>query len=248
MKKSLVGAIVGVVAVVLLLFVFRSPVENLIGKVSANYIINNPHVIEKSIINLQAQKHQQEMDKNKQIVQQHGPDLFNDKDGSPVLGNANGTAQMVVFMDPFCGYCRRFHTTLNQVVKEEPNLKVIVREIPFLSEKSEMVIRAMLAAKTQNKYKEFQEALYKTDPSVTEHEILGLAKAVNMDSQKLQQDMENPALKELIKRNIHLAQQIHVSGTPTFILNGQIVAGAVDSQKLKDLLKKKEEAPKSVIG
>lgn len=217
-------------------------VQDSINDTVSKYIISHPQVVEQSIVNLQAQKQQEEVAKSEKLVKDFGGDLMNDKDGSPILGNPNGSIKMVVFMDPFCGYCRRFHQVLDKAVEENKNLEVIVREIPIISDKSDMVIRAMLAAKLQGKYPELQKALYKTDPSVTEHDILGLAKTISADPQRLSQDMQRPELKTLTERNMKLAQQIHLTGTPTYIIHGQIHAGAISYADLEKLLNKEKAA------
>lgn len=241
MKKMIIGTGLLALCIGILITVFRGPIENYVGKMSANYIINNPQVVEQSIMNLQAHKQKEEVAKGQKIVEEFGKDLFNQADGSPILGNKNGSVKMVVFMDPFCGYCRRFHKVIEQAIQKENNLMVIVREIPFISDKSDLVIRAMLAANAQGKYKQLQDAMYNTDPSVTENDIIGLAKAVNLDSQQLMQDMQRAEFKDLIKRNLQLAQQIHISGTPTFIMNGQIYPGAVSFEALTEMIQQKGE-------
>jgi protein-disulfide isomerase len=263
MKKTIFGLIIIVIipCVILGFYLSRSRIHNQVAQsVSrhilthptvqksinegvSKYIISHPQVIEQSIVNLQAQKQQEEIVKGQKLVRDYGVDLMNDKDGTPILGNPNGSIKMVVFMDPFCGYCRRFHQVLDKALEENKNLKVIVREIPIISDKSEMVIRAMLAAKLQGKYPEFEKILYKSDPSITEPEILALAKGVNADSQRLAQDMQRPELKNVMERNMKLAQQIHLTGTPTYIINGQIHAGAISYSELLKLLNKDRPVP-----
>src|SRR5262249_24071655 len=95
----------------------------------------------------------------------------------------------------------------------------------------------------QGKYPEFEKILYKSDPSITENEILALAKGVNADSQRLAQDMQRPELKTLMDRNMKLAQQIHLTGTPTYIIHGKIHAGAISYSDLQKLLNKERTAP-----
>jgi protein-disulfide isomerase len=256
MKNVLIGLLVIAISIVAGLYLFRTQVHQYVGhsvtkhilthpqvqtainESVSKYIISHPQVVEQSVINLQAQKQQEENEKAQKLVKEYGSDLMNDKDGSPILGNPNGSIKMVVFMDPFCGHCRRFHTVLNQAVEENKNLEVIVREIPILSDKSDMAIRAMLAAKVQGKYTDFQKEMYKVDPSVTHHDILGLAKTVSIDPTRLEEDMKRPEFKTLIDRNMKLAQQIHLTGTPTYIIHGQVMAGAINYTQLQELINK----------
>jgi protein-disulfide isomerase len=221
-------------------------VQTAINESVSKYIISHPQVVEQSVINLQAQKQKEEHEKTAKLVQHYGQDLMNDKDGSPILGNPNGSVKMVVFMDPFCGYCRRFHEVLSKAVEENKDLEIIIREIPIISDKSDMAIRAELAAKMQGKYVDFQKAMYKADPSVSHNELLAIAKNMSADPTRMAQDMERPEFKKLIERNMHLAQQIHLTGTPTYIINGHVMSGAISYTQLQELLdkgNKKRKAP-----
>ena len=48
--------------------------------------------------------------------------------------------------------------------------------------------------------------------------------------------MERPDIKAAIERNLALAQELGITGTPTFVIGGQVVPGAVSLEALKGLI------------
>jgi protein-disulfide isomerase len=67
-------------------------------------------------------------------------------------------------------------------------------------------------------------------------EILGLAKALALDTDKLQADMNRPDIQLAIQKNRALAQALGITGTPVFIIGTELVPGAIDAQAFKELI------------
>lgn len=220
----------------LIAFVFNAPLQKGIGKISANYIQENPKVIEVALKNLQAQHQTEEKARQKAALETNKEALYKTDKLVPVIGNRNGSVQVVVFADPLCGHCKSFMKIIDQAVKEIPNMKVILREIPILSPKSELLIKAMMASQFQDKYTQIQDAMYKADSSISENDILATATAIDVNATQLKQDMARPEIAAAIQSNLELAQKIGVQGTPTIIIKDQFIPGAVDLETLKKII------------
>ena len=57
-----------------------------------------------------------------------------------------------------------------------------------------------------------------------------------LDVAQLKKDMEDPKLKAIIERNLALASELGVRGTPAFVIGKQFVPGAIDAAALKQLI------------
>ena len=66
--------------------------------------------------------------------------------------------------------------------------------------------------------------------------ILEIAQSVGLDRARLEKDMEDPKLKDIIERNLALATALGVRGTPAFVIGKKFVPGAVDADALKQLI------------
>jgi protein-disulfide isomerase len=72
--------------------------------------------------------------------------------------------------------------------------------------------------------------------AINEGSALEVASQVGLNIEQLKKDMEDPAIDEAIKRNLALAEALHISGTPTFVAGKQIVPGLIDPDRMKRLI------------
>ncbi len=97
--------------------------------------------------------------------------------------------------------------------------------------------RPSLAARRQgDKYVAFHFALMGEDGSITQEMIDADATKCGLDVAKLNADMADPAIDAAVDAAQALARRTKIDGTPTFIANGRLRAGAVDDAALRDLM------------
>jgi len=104
----------------------------------------------------------------------------------------------------------------------------VLKEFPILGPNSVLATRAALAAQKQGKYAAFHLALLGSASALDETTIKALAANVGLDTERLAQDMKDPAIDAIIKKNRELAEALKIEGTPAFIIGDELVPGAVD--------------------
>lgn len=213
--------------------------KDIIGKTAVEYLKNNPEAFAEIVMAVQAHSQKEQEKKQSEKLDQYKSKLFDHSNGTPFLGNPNGTTEMVVFMDPFCGYCRKFESVLREAVNVDKELKIVARDIAFMHEKSLMLVQATVAASKQGKYAEMQSETHKVDPSVTLEDVYKMAKGLGMNVTQFKKDMESKETEALIKNNMDLADGIDLTATPTFVVKGvsKIISGALPLEDLQKLLK-----------
>ena len=77
----------------------------------------------------------------------------------PSLGNPKGDLTIVEFFDYQCPYCKKLTPELAQLVQEDGNIRMVLKDWPIFGEVSVDAARLALAAKYQNKYAEAHDAL-----------------------------------------------------------------------------------------
>ncbi|WP_066559118.1 DsbA family protein [Croceicoccus bisphenolivorans] len=164
-------------------------------------------------------------------------ELFSPYPGA-VLGNPRGSKVLVEFSDYACGYCRHSVEAVDALIAEDPDLKVVVREFPILSEDSVAAAKMALAAAHQGKYEEFHKAMYETGRP-TEANIEKAAKAAGLDLAKARQAAASPAIAAEIEANRAFASQLEFSGTPAWVTATQTLQGAVGKEALSEALSAK---------
>ena len=125
---------------------------------------------------------------------------------------------------------------VTELLRTEYDLKISFRDYPILSPSSRVAAKAALAAKEQGKYFSFHSALMTMQGNLNEDKIFTIANNLEMDIEKLKIDMQKDEIEEIIENNESLARKLNIRGTPTFIINGKLYAGALDLKKLRQII------------
>jgi protein-disulfide isomerase len=200
-----------------------------------DYLLKNPEVIMEALQVLQERQRAAEAETLKRTIAERGAEILNDP-AAPVGGNPSGDVTLVEFFDYNCPYCRRVAPTVNELIEDDPDLRLVYKEFPILGPGSEFAARAALAAERQNKYGLFHEALMNANEQITEDSVLAIARQVGLDVDRLTRDMADPAIAAAIARNQALANALGITGTPSFVIGDRVVPGAVDRSTLEGLI------------
>jgi len=190
------------------------------------FLMDNPEVLPEMAQELQAR------DSAKRLAAA-GDEVFDPFPGA-VLGNPDGSRTLVEFTDYNCPYCEASLRDVNQLVTEDPDLRVIVREYPIF-EGSDVASRMALAAAMQGKYDAFHTKMFELGPANPETvEAAGIA--AGLDMQRARIDAESNPVSLELARNQALARAIGFGGTPAWVSGDRAVEGAVGYESLKDLI------------
>ena len=201
------------------------------------YILKNPEIIIEAIEIYQKRQNSKTIDKEKKLIKSLRSEILDDKN-SYQYGDKNSKTTIVEFIDYNCGYCKKTLLSINELLKKYKNLKVVFIDFPILSESSYSAAQAAIAAYKQNAYFKYHSALLNSNKKISNSYLLELAKNFNLDLVKFEKDMKSKNTANLIENNIKFARQLNIRGTPTFIINKEIYAGAYDTKKLEEILNK----------
>ena len=165
-------------------------------------------------------------------IQMHLSAIQYDED-SPVLGNPDGDVVLVEFFDYRCPYCKNVAPAIEQLIAEDPNLRVVMKEWPILSEESRFAARAALAADRQDLYSEFHMSLMTLSGDLTPEVVFAKAEEVGLDIEQLVEDMEDPSVGEELEQVHQLARTIGATGTPAFVIGDQFYGGALPLDSMR---------------
>ncbi len=228
-----------------------SPVERAkIEQVVHDYLLRKPEVLIQAMQVLQQKQYdqaQQTLKKTQQTAGTYVNALFHDaKD--PVVGNPNGAVTVAEFFDYQCPHCVDMAPVMSDIIKNNPNIRVVFKEFPIRGPMSDFAARAALAANKQGKYYQLSHALLtsSTQP-LTQDVVFQLAKANGINVDQLKKDMNDDSINAQIKANTKLAQDLQLLGTPAFFIgktdakssdNINYVPGQMNTQQLQDAINK----------
>ncbi|MFE0756527.1 DsbA family protein [Inquilinus sp. NPDC058860] len=208
-----------------------------IEQVVRDYIRAHPEIVVEALDAYQAKKDEEERAGQTKTLTSRAEEIFRSA-SSPVIGNAQGDVTLVEFFDYQCGYCKRAQPDLERLIKADGGLKVVLKEFPILGPASVTAARASLAAQKQGKYLDFHTKMMGLKGQLTDQVIYDTAQQVGLDLDKLKQDMNDPSVVAELRANMDLAEALGVQGTPAFVINDQIIPGAVGFDALKSQIDK----------
>lgn len=212
-----------------------------IEKIVHDYLVQNPEVMIEVMSELDARQEAAKKQAQNNAVAEHRKAIFDDKT-SFVAGNPKGDVTVVEFFDYNCGYCKRAFAPLMNTLKDDGNVRLVLKEFPILGPSSVIASHATMAAEKQGKYFEMHKALFMHKGSLDEEEIMAVAKSVGLDIARLRRDMTDPQYAKTIDRNEALAQALKISGTPSFVIGDAMHPGALDAEDLKQAIKEARAA------
>lgn len=198
-----------------------------------SYLLENPSILQRASDALREEIRIAEAARAREALAAMHVQIYEDP-ANVVLGNPDGDVTLVELFDYNCGYCRSSLPDLATLLAEDPNLKVILKEFPILSQESEEAARVgVLVAQADADYWSFHEQLFTGRGKVTADAALEAARSLGLNPVELKLQMATPAVTEVIVRTHQLAQALDVSGTPTFIIGDEIIPGAVGLDGLR---------------
>ncbi len=209
-----------------------------------DYLRDHPEMILEALQNLEQRREAEQQERSRQTLAERRGELFNDP-ATPVEGNPKGDVTLVEFFDYRCGYCKGVSATLADVVRQDGNVRLVLKEFPILGPASVVASRAALAAWRQDrtKYMLFHKAMMDAKGELTESRVLQIATSQGLDADRLAKGMQAPEINSALQRNLELAKALEISGTPAFIIGEQVVPGAVGADGLKKLIAEARRKP-----
>ncbi|MCB4820804.1 DsbA family protein [Roseicella aerolata] len=159
----------------------------------------------------------------------------------PVKGNPQGAVTVVEFFDARCGYCKQLHPVVEQMLRRQRDVRLVLKDLPILGPNSLLASRALLAAQRQGKYAELHDALLRLREEPTEPVLKREAEKLGLDWARLRREMEDPAIARRLEANTRLASVLRIEGTPALIIGETLVPGAVDLATLERLVAEARE-------
>ncbi len=151
----------------------------------------------------------------------------------PAAGNPSGNVTVVEFYDTRCPYCRGMLPTLAALLRADPHVRLVYKDLPILGPTSMLEARALLAAQRQGDYLKLQDVVMHSAAPSTAASLRAAAEHLGMDGARFEKDMADPAIQARLDANVQLATALHVEGTPALVIGDQIIPGAIELAELE---------------
>ena len=202
------------------------PQDRSSGAEVREYLLAHPEVLPEAMAALEARESGRVIAGNRKAIETPVGDAW--------IGNPRGDVTVVEFFDYNCGYCRSSLPVIAALVKADPKVKVVFRELPILSQTSYDAAKMSYAAAKQGRFRRFHDPLYAAG-RVTPETLAATAKAAGIDLAAAK--AEAGAAENEFRRNIQLARELKTSGTPTWVVGDRVLIGAQSLAALQEAVK-----------
>ena len=202
------------------------------------YLLENPEIIMEAVDVLRKKEQQAAIQSDFELVKKHEKAIF--EDGfSFIGGNPNGDITLVEFVDYRCGYCKKAHNEVEKLLSTDGNIRFVIKEFPILGDDSLVLSKFALAIKTihgDEIYKLVHDILIKMKSPPSEKAFNQIMSNLNLDANLVKSAMESNEVNGMIAYTRTLAERLKISGTPTFIMNDELIRGYVPFDALINIV------------
>ena len=212
----------------------RGEIETIIRE----YLLKNPGVLQEVIQEMERRQALADADKHRATIKELSPAIFDSKH-QVVIGNPQGDVTLVEFFDYNCGFCRRALADKIELMKNDPKLRIVLKEFPVLGEGSTQAAQVAVAVRMQDKtggrkYFEFHQKMFSTRGQIDRTRALAVVREIGLDAARAERDMTSPEVKQTLEESFKLAEALNINGTPTYVVGNQVIVGAVGVQPLRE--------------
>jgi protein-disulfide isomerase len=198
-----------------------------VERIIRDYLTRNPQILVEMASELDKHQAIEEASQQTKAISDNAEAIFRSP-VSYVAGNPNGDVSVVEFFDYNCPFCRRALHNVVKLINDDGKVRLVLKELPILSDDSVAAAKLALASNKQGKYFEMHQKLLSEPGKADKEKALRIAKDLGLDVDRLQKDAEDPDIKKALDEAKDLAQKLSLKGTPLFLVGDQVISGAPD--------------------
>ncbi len=192
---------------------------------------SDPGLLRDALRGLEADDARQQLAATQNALAVIGSRLINPQD--PVAGNPLGDVTIVNFYDTRCPYCRQMLPIEAELLRQDPGVRIVNKDLPVLGATSQLEARALLAAQRQGGYFKLQSIIMGRPAVSTRDTLRADADRLGLDGGRLLRDIDDPAIKDRLAATIAMADQLQIQGTPALVVGDRLLSGAQTLDELK---------------
>lgn len=208
----------------------RAAIETIVR----DYLVEHPEVLLEAQQVLAAREETAKQAAQLETIRNASDAIFNAAwDGT--VGNPDGKVTVVEFFDYNCGYCKRAIADMEKLVSDNPDVRFVLKEFPILgpdSQRAANVSMALLKLQPES-YAEFHRKLLGSSGRATEAAAIKVAVSLGIEEAALREAMKDPGIRDAVAQTYELANELSITGTPSYVIGEEVVFGAIGHQLLQ---------------
>jgi predicted DsbA family dithiol-disulfide isomerase len=173
------------------------------------------------------------------VLKLPAPPALGTDDGSPAKGLPKAAVTIVEFSDFECPFCAQVQETLSQIMERYGGeVRLVFKHLPSEGHRNSLAAaRAAYCAGEQDRFWQFHDALFasrKLSP-----EVFGeIGTRLGLGREKFAACLSGDASRNAVVKDIEMARRYRIDSTPSFLINGKLVKGALTFAEFQSLIER----------
>lgn len=204
-----------------------------IGAYIKEYLIANPEIMLDVQRALKKKQEEAQIKQSQDAIAKNTAAIFS-SEFDVTLGNPAGDVTIVEFYDYNCGYCKRALTDMDAILKADSNVRFVLKELPILGPDSVAAHKVSAAFKllAPEKYGDFHRQLLGGQERATEASAMAVAVGLGVTEEAIRAKMPVDGQDPAIEQAYTLANDLGISGTPSYVIGTEMLPGAVGVEEI----------------
>lgn len=205
------------------------------GDFIKEYLVSHPEVMLEVQDALEKKQEEARLQQSNKAIAENKSEIFDAKYDIS-LGNPKGDVTVVEFFDYNCGYCRHALSDMDTLIKKDKGVRFVLKEFPVLGPESVAASKVSDAFRklAPEKYGQFHHALLGSDGRATEDSAIEVASSLGVSESAIRQEMAKSPDDASVKETYKVANDLGLTGTPSYVIGNEAVSGAVGLDALEE--------------
>lgn len=142
-----------------------------------------------------------------------------------IIGQVSAPHTVIMFFDYNSKWSRRSHPVLMQLIAKRPDVRIVLKDYPGITDFSETITRVAHASRAKNKYQQLHYALMNIDQEIDETILKDIVESLDMDYAELKDIGMSPDIDRVLEENRQAAYFLGINAAPSFVVDGYLLPG-----------------------
>ena len=193
------------------------------GKRVNAYLMEHPEVLRDAAQKLQEKEQAALAKASVEAIGKHRSQL--ERDPRDFVANPNGKVTVVEFFDYRCGYCKVAAPEVVKLIRENPDVRFVFKELPIFGGVSDTAAKLALTPQVKAKGLDVYTS-WMAEKALDEAALDRSLAAAGVDPAAARKAAQDPAIERQLLDTRALASALDIEGTPAFIIGDTAVPGA----------------------
>jgi len=157
----------------------------------------------------------------------------------PSKGPDDAVVTIIEFSDFQCPFCQRVLPTLEQIVSKYPTeVRIVYRNLPLtnIHPRAQAAAEAAACAANQGMFWEYHDVIFANNRALTDADLARYASELGLEMTAFSQCVQDRETQSIVDADSATAQNLQISGTPSFLINGIPMHGAQNLEAFSELI------------